>query len=160
MRNAAGLKLLTLSIKNKVSGAANSVEARDDEKFEFFNLTAPSTKRRVMGTKPRTLLHHAVNDFGKWLARKPEPQPEVSVSVSICMSGYNQLNFPEPRTHRHSKTCSLPDTGAQLVVCGMDLAHRLGVKRRELIPLANGITAANNQGIELLGGILITITGR
>ena len=47
-----------------------------------------------------------------------------------------------------------------MVVCGMDLAHRLGVKRRELIPLANGITAANNQGIELLGGILITITGR
>ena len=41
----------------------------------------------------------------------------------------------------------------------MDLAHKLGVKRRELIPLANGITAANNQEIDLLGGILITITG-
>ena len=41
----------------------------------------------------------------------------------------------------------------------MDLGHRLGVKRIEFIPLVNGITAANNQVIELLGGILITITG-
>ena len=105
--------------KNKVSGAANSVKVRDDEKFEFFTMTVPSTKRRIMETKPRTLLHHAVNDFGKWRARKPEQQPEVSVSVSICMSGYNQLNIPEPRTQRHSKTCSLPDTGAQMVIGGV-----------------------------------------
>ena len=46
-----------------------------------------------------------------------------------------------------------------MVVCGIDLVHKLGVKRGELIPLANGINAANNQGIELLGGIRITIIG-
>ena len=112
-----------------------------------------------MASKRRTLVHHAVDDFGKWLARKPEPQPEVTVSVSVCKDGYNQLGIPKPKTHQQLKTCSLPDTGAQMVVCGINLVDKLGVKKGELIPLANGINAANNQGIELLGGILITITG-
>ena len=145
--------------KNKVSGAANSVEVREDENFEFFNLTAPSRDRKMMMIKPRTLGHHAVDDFGKWLARKPEPQPDVVVSVSLSTDGYKQLSIPEPQTHKPFKSHSLPDTGAQMVVCGINLVHKLGVKRKELIPLANGINAANNQGIKLLGGILITITG-
>ena len=144
--------------RNKVSGSANSVEVREDDKFEFFNLTAPSRHHKMRTFKPRTLAHHAVDDFGRWLARKPEPQPEGNVSVSVCRDGYNQLGIPEPKTHRHFRSCSLPGTGAQMVVCGIDLVHKLGVKRGELIPLANGINAANNQGIELLGGILITIT--
>ena len=110
--------------------------------------------------KTRTLPHHAVDDFGRWLARRPEPQPEVSVSVALCVSGYKQLELPEPRAHHQSVTTSLPDTGAQMVVCGMGLVHKMGLKRRDLIPLANGIRAANNQGIKLLGGILITITGK
>ena len=145
--------------KNKASGSANSVEVRENDKFEFFNLTAPSRHHKMRTFKPRTLAHHAVDDFGRWLARKPEPQPEGNVSVSVCRDGYNQLGIPEPKTHRHFRSCSLPGTGAQMVVCGIDLVHKLGVKRGELIPLANGINAANNQGIELLGGILITITG-
>ena len=144
----------------KEFGAANSMEVREDENFEFFNLTAPITKPGGKYQKPRTLLHHAVDEFGRWLARKPEPQPEVSVSVAVCVSGYRQLELPEPRAHHQSVTTSLPDTGAQMVVCGMDLVHRMGVKRRDLIPLANGVTAANNQGIKLLGGVLVTITGK
>ena len=32
-----------------------------------------------------------------------------------------------------------------MVVSGSNLVNKLGVKRKELIPLANGINAANNQ---------------
>ena len=88
----------------------NSMEVREDESFEFFNLTAPATKSGGKYQKLRTLLHHAVDDFGKWLARRPEPQPEVS--VAICVSGYRQLELPELRAHHQSVTTSLPDTGA------------------------------------------------
>ena len=47
-----------------------------------------------------------------------------------------------------------------LVVGGMNLVHSLGMTKRELIPLATAVNVANNSGLSLLCGILITITGK
>ena len=47
-----------------------------------------------------------------------------------------------------------------MTVAGMNLVHSLGLTKRELIPLATKVNAANNSGLGLLGGILITITGK
>ena len=35
----------------------------------------------------------------------------------------------------------------------------MGVTKKELIPLSNGISTADNEGLGLLGGILVNITG-
>ena len=37
--------------------------------------------------------------------------------------------------------------------------HRLRIMKRELIPLSNRVSTANNAGLTLLGGILVNITG-
>ena len=54
---------------------------------------------------------------------------------------------------------SLPDTGAEMVVAGPAQLHSLGVTKKELITLSNGISTADNAGLGLLGGILVNITG-
>ena len=51
---------------------------------------------------------------------------------------------------------ALPDTGAQMVVGGIDLVHKLGVTKKELFPITSGIKAAKSEGLKLIGGLLVT----
>ena len=126
--------------------------------FGFYTMTTAATRPRHKARNLRKLSHHAVNKFGDWTARKAEPQPCVSVSVSVCQDGYRQVQMPAPRNARTITSTALPDTGAQMVVAGMDLAHRLGVGRKELFPVSSSIRAANSEGLRLVGGLLITIS--
>ena len=127
--------------------------------FGFYAMTVPSTKPRHRARGHlRKLSHYAVDMFGKWAARRPEPQPSVTVSVSVSQSGYRQIHVPAPRKTRTVTCPALPDTGAQMVVAGMDLPHRLGYTKRDLFPVTSGIKAANSEGLKLLGGILITVS--
>ena len=85
----------------------------------------------------------------------------VDTHVTLCTSGYEELLLPLPKvTTRSVKMPGMTDSGAQMVVGGMNLVHSLGLTKRELIPLATKVNVANNSGLGLLGGILITITGR
>ena len=47
-----------------------------------------------------------------------------------------------------------------MVVAGISLVHSLGVKKGELFPVSAGIRAANSEGLQLLGGMFITISAR
>ena len=127
--------------------------------FGFYAMTVPSTKPRHRARGHlRKLSHYAVDMFGKWAARRPEPQPSVTVSVSVSQSGYRQIHVPAPRKTRTVTCPALPDTGAQMVVAGMDLPHKLGYTKRDLFPVTSGIKAANSEGLKLFGGILITVS--
>ena len=81
--------------------------------------------------------------------------------MTLCTSGYAELQLPLPKvTTRSVVRSGMTDSGAQMTVAGMNLVHSLGLTKRELIPLATKVNAANNSGLGLLGGILITITGK
>ena len=151
--------------KKKSRGTHGALEDRGSvsdsaevDGFGFFSMTMPATKPRHKARNMRKLSHHAVDMFGKWAARKPEPQPAVTVSVSVCKVGYEQLSVPAPRRPRTVTYPALPDTGAQMVVSGMDLVHKAGVTKRELFPVSSGIKAANSEGLKLIGGLLVTIS--
>ena len=47
-----------------------------------------------------------------------------------------------------------------MVVAGPTQLHKLGITKKELIPLSNGVSVADNEGLGLLGGILVNITGQ
>ena len=123
----------------------------------FCNLSTSVRRGRVM----RTLPHHTYDLFRGWLKRKPEPHPAITVTMTLCEPAYKDLHLPSPRvTTKQSNLSSLPDTGAQMVVAGVPQLHGLGVTKKELIPLSNGISAADNSGLGLLGGVLVSISGQ
>ena len=126
--------------------------------FGFYAMTVPATRPRHKVRDLRKLSHHAADQFGNWAARRAEPQPVVTVSVSVCSEGYEQVGIPAPRKPRTITSPALPDTGAQMVVAGMDLVHRLGVTRKELFPVTSGIRAANSEGLKLIGALLLTVS--
>ena len=109
----------------------------------------------------RTLPHHTYEKFRGWIQRRPEPHPATTVTMSLCESAYQDLRLATPRvTSKQHKLASLPDTGAQMVVAGVPQLHKLGITKKELIPLSNGIRSADNSGLGLLGGILVNISGQ
>ena len=85
----------------------------------------------------------------------------VITKVSLCADGYQELSLPLPRvTNKSAQTPAMADSGAQMTVAGMSLAHALGITRRELIPLATRVNDAGDNGLGLIGGMLITITAQ
>ena len=117
--------------------------------------------RTRKGREVRVLPHHVYDRYAGWIARPPAPHPLVQVSISLCTSGYKELELPLPRAANKSITrMSMADSGAQMLVGGLDIIHSLGLTKKDLIPLAMEVNAANKQSMGLLGGVLLTITGK
>ena len=123
--------------------------------FCNLNVTGWGKKKR------KTLPHTAYDEYRGWIASRPEGHPELPISASLCLEGYDQLDIPVPKMKsRKVHTKSMPDTGAQMTVTGLKFIHSLGVTKSELIPLSHGVNAANNSGLGLLGGVLVTFSGK
>jgi hypothetical protein len=152
-------KIACRSTKKHPEGTNNSISTTTKEENigTFCALKTTFKKGKITQTLP----HHVYEDFRGWLARKPEAHPIVGVSVSLCTDGYTDLKLPQPRvSSRDSKQAALPDTGAMMVVAGVSLIHKLGITKKELIPLANGVSTADNAGLGMIGGVLITVSGQ
>ena len=62
-------------------------------------------------------------------------------------------------SHQQSVTCSsLPDTGSQIVVAGPDLLKKLNISKHELFEVSTNIKMGNCKRMQLIGGLMITIS--
>ena len=107
------------------------------------------------------LPHYAFDKTsGKWKVEKAEPQPEVIVNVQLCKEGYKQIGAAPPRRfYPYAVPCtSLPDTGSQIVVAGPDLLNKLGIMPSELFPVTTNVKLGDRKRLQLIGGMLITIS--
>jgi hypothetical protein len=111
-------------------------------------------------SRTRLVDHHVYSpDDGLWVKKKPETHPSLEVTTSVCESGYRQMGLTAPRAKgQTARALGLPDTGAQMCVAGMNIAHALGMKRGDLIKVSSGVSAANNGTLTILGGMFLTLT--
>ena len=121
-------------------------------------MSSSPTKRRHVRRKMKTLSHVAVNEFGKWERARPDPHPVVVVGISVSSDSYEQLEIPEPARHQPTNAQAIADTGAMVLVGGMNLVHQLRVKKQELIPVSYSIGGVDNGPLELIGGLLVEIS--
>ena len=146
--------------KSDKTPAMNSITNKVNQMEDVGTFCALVNSRR-RGKIIQALPHHTFDEFKGWLARKPEAHPAITTSISLCTDAYRDLGLPTPAvTKQESKQCSLPDTGAMMTVAGPALIHSLGIKKKELIPLASGVSTADNAGLGMLGGVMINISGR
>jgi len=54
----------------------------------------------------------------------------------------------------------MADTGCQSCLVGFRCIQRLGINKKDLIPVTMKMHAANNQSIKILGAITLRITGK
>ena len=123
-----------------VPGNANNLSQR------FPNTKDPSLVSTT--TVPATVTDTITEDCE---ARAAAPHPKVITKVSLCEDGYQELSLPLPRViNKSAQTSAMADSGAQITVAGMNLAHALATK----------LNAAGSNALGLIGGMLITITSQ
>ena len=160
----------TALCRKKRNGTANALEFEeerssqsesdnDNEDFGFFAMNSNRTRKQKKTMDP--LPHYAFDKTsGKWKVKEAEPQPEVIVNVQLCKEGYKQIGAAPPRRfYPYAVPCtSLPDTGSQIVVAGPDLLNKLGIMPSELFPVTTNVKLGDRKRLQLIGGMLITIS--
>ena len=121
-----------------------------------------------------------VKSSKQFIRRRPEKHPSVIVEAEVCMTAYDQLGLKRPNlsmkvssyTQEGSrqmgkklntgqvrrKAASLPDTGAQMCVTGLNVVYGLGLRKSDLFKVKTGVSAANNGKLTVLGGVFLTFT--
>ena len=130
----------------------------DSDSAWVFSMFSNPTKRRHVRRGMKTLSHMAVNEFGKWVKARPDPHPVVVVGISVSSDSYEQLEIPEPARHQPTNVQAVADTGAMVLVGGMNLVHQLRVKKHELVPVSYSIGGVDNGQLDLIGGLLVEIS--
>ena len=103
--------------------------------------------------------HHIFDGTGGWRRSESKSQPSLQLELSVNSSDYSHLNIPCPQMNPSS--CSvITDTGAQSSLMGYKIFRKCGLKDRSLIPVRRRMVAANNEGIRILGAILLRVTGK
>ena len=109
-----------------------------------------------------TLDHHIYNEFcDVWEKRASDSQPLIDVFIQAIPSDTQALGFS---TSLISPTSLVPypamaDTGCQSCLADVSLLSKLGLQQRHLIPVTMRMTAANSQGIRILGALALRISG-
>ena len=139
----------------------SSQSESDNEDFGFFSMSSIKNKKQMKDTDMDPLPHYEMDKIsGKWKVKEAEPQPEVIVNVELCKDGYKQIRAAPPRRfYPYAVPCSsLPDTGSQIVVAGPALLNKLGIMPSELFPVNANVKLVDRKRLQLIGGLLITIS--
>ena len=106
------------------------------------------------------LEHHVYDTLtDTWVRRNSKPQPYINVDIQTCSQDYAELGFHD--MYVPSISASVPaiaDTGCQSCLTGLKIVHRLGLRESDLIPVTMKMHTANNEGIVILGAVLLRIS--
>lgn len=106
--------------------------------------------------------HHIYNDLNEiWQKRQSDPQPCVDITAIAVPSDIEDLAVrPTITTSTPAASYSATaDTGCQSCLAASDLLPQLGLNKYNLIPVTMKMSAANNQGITIIGALPLRISG-
>ena len=112
-------------------------------------------------TKAATLDHHIFNKATRnWIRRQSKPQPYVRLKISIGQDDYDHFGFPLRIPPAQSFVNAIADTGCQSCLAGVKVVKKLGLTTEDLIPVSLKMHAADNHDINILGAIILRLSGK
>ena len=102
--------------------------------------------------------HHIFDSSDGWKKAESMAHPTLRLQMSIDPSDYASLNIPCPQVPP-SDVSTVSDTGAQSCLWGLIEFYRCGFRDSDLRPVRRTILAANREEIEIVGAILLRLTG-
>ena len=112
--------------------------------------------------KPIIVDHHLHDSLtNTWRKGKSQAQPMVSIVVKALRPKFNGNAIISSYPMNNSKILvdALADTGCQSCLSGQLILNKLNLKTSDLIPVRTKMRSANNGSINLLGAILLNISG-
>lgn len=106
-------------------------------------------------------LDHHVHDnlTDTWRKCPSMSQPIITLSVSINNDDYVSIGFPHNVGNRTTNIDCIADTGCQSCLGGLYIVKQLGLSKSDLLPVNMSMRAANSVSINILGAIVIRISG-
>ncbi|KAK3731603.1 hypothetical protein QZH41_004849 [Actinostola sp. cb2023] len=128
--------------------------------FDTLCTVTNSSQDQSVGTI--TLDHHLYNHLNDcWVRKTSQPQPFLTLTASIYPDDYTALGFkPISQQPQSIQLSAMEDTGCQSCLTSMTVVRRLGLSKKDLIPVSTRMHAANNNGIEILGAIILRFSGK
>ena len=110
---------------------------------------------------PVSLDHHTYNQLTDiWVRQASEPQPFIKVTAAISISDYTAFGLTITKPTTPVTFSEIADTGCQSCLAGISTIHRLGMTRKDLIPVTLQMHAANNAKIAILGAAILQFSGQ
>ena len=156
--------------RSKMKADNNDNDGNTTAEGAIFDLLCTISTTIHQGRKTIALDHHVYRQLSdSWVKQASKPQPFVKLNLEIAPEDYNQLGFSSYLSRSIKERFSQPksisvsamaDTGCQSCLTGIKVIYRLGLKDKDLIPVRMKMHAANNQGINILGAVILRISGR
>ena len=122
--------------------------------------TITTSNHQHRGKRSLPLDHHLYNQLcDVWEKRTSDPQPFINVTIRMLSEDFITLGF---KVHNRPKSIihrAMADTGCQSCLAGIRVVHRLGLSTGDLIPVTMQMHAANNNGIKILGALVLRFSG-
>ena len=93
-----------------------------------------------------------------WRKADALPHPTLRLYVATDPVAYSEFGVTAPAPVS-ARLEVVADSGAQVCLMGLNVMHRLGLKKKDLIPVQKGVQAANGEEINILGALLLKFTG-
>ena len=105
--------------------------------------------------------HHVYDNLSDtWIRRSSKPQPFVRVSIQALPEDYLALGINLPKPSLATVIPAMADTGCQSCLAGLKVVHHLGLRESDLIPVTMRMHTANNDGIKILGALLLRMSSK
>ena len=109
-------------------------------------------------------LPHVVHSIhAGWMQSKAQSSPTLPLQIKIDRAAYTDLKLPAPttslRSNRIKSQRSCADTGAQLLTVPTSILSPLGMKETDLFPVATNLNTVTGAPVDIIGGILLILTG-
>jgi hypothetical protein len=106
--------------------------------------------------KPSPLDHHIYDSItDTWFRRNSKPQPFVNITVRALPEDYSAFGVDLSTPSAPTIIPAMADTGCQSCLAGLRVIHRIGLSKSDLIPVTMRMHTSNNDGIKILGALLL-----
>ena len=112
------------------------------------------------GLRTLRLTHHLYDDMcDKWTKRASSPQPYINLTLTNEREDYKALGFDLLKRPRAVSLPVMADTGCQSCLIGIEVTQQMGLSTKDFIRVSMKMKAANNEGIRILGAVVIRFAG-
>ena len=146
--------------KDRLKKTGPTTDTSDNAVFDAL-CTVSSVPNNYNSNNPIMLDHHIYDQLsGTWVNRRSHPQPFIQLTAQAIPEDFQSFGFPLNTRPKPASISAMADTGCQSCLAGIKVMHQLGLRHSDLIPVSMQMHAANNQGINILGAMILRLTGQ
>ena len=148
--------------RTQSSSQSGAADTSQEEADTIFNTLCTVQESPPLSTLAITLDHHVYNELcDAWERRASDPQPLVPIRVYADPADMQSFAIPSPlqSTTPTINFDAMADTGCQSCLAGTNLLTKLGLNKSHLSPVSMRMTAANNDRIDIVGALVLRISG-